>query len=238
MIQKEKTVQEITEAFENTWRLAYPNESKSDTNYKLHNYLRVLNPQLASTVGMMNPSSFQAAKDMAYQIEAYMPKNPIARLHTLAVGQEGVQETDVLAQIVNATQQANQAVISQAVTALTTATQAVEQNQKQHEQEQYKRNREFEDMKRTLGRARPAPPRTSPYPSSRDYTAPFQYVPPPPRTGGNTQPLSDKPKRDYSQMICHACGQKGHSQYYRGCNMHPEHNPNMRMGLKNEGGRS
>ena len=133
MIQKDKTVQEITEAFENTWRLAYPNESKSDTNYKLHNYLRVLNPQLASTVGMMNPSSFQAAKDMAYQIEAYMPKNPIARLHTLAVGQEGVQDTDVLAQIVNATQQANQAVISQAVAPLTTATQAVEQNQKQQQ---------------------------------------------------------------------------------------------------------
>ena len=77
MLQKEKTVQEITETFVATWRLAYPSESKSDTNYKLHNYLRVLNPQLASRVGMMNPSNFEAAKDIAYRIEAYMPGLPL-----------------------------------------------------------------------------------------------------------------------------------------------------------------
>ena len=120
MSQKEKSVQDITETFESTWRLAYPNESRSDTNYKLHNYLRVLTPQLASRVGMMSPSNFQAAKDLAYQIEAYMPLNPVARLNTCALAQEARNETDLVTQIMEATQQASSATILQVIAALTT----------------------------------------------------------------------------------------------------------------------
>ena len=135
MSQKEKTVQEITELFENTWRLAYPNECQSDTSYKLHNYLRVLESQLASRVGMMNPSSFQAAKDMAYQLEAYMPRVPMARLNTCAANLEPNTEADRVTQLLNAAQQANQAVLSQVVAAFTTATQAVEQQNQRRDQE-------------------------------------------------------------------------------------------------------
>ena len=34
MCQKDKSVQEITEHFEQTWRMAYPNEQASETKYK------------------------------------------------------------------------------------------------------------------------------------------------------------------------------------------------------------
>ena len=237
MSQKEKTVQEITELFENTWRLAYTNECQSDTNYKLHNYLRVLESQLASRVGMMNPSSFQAAKDMAYQIEAYMPRGPIARLNTCAANLEPNTEADRVTQLLNAAQQANQAMMSQAVAALSTVQQAMEKTHSTQEDERYRRNREFEDMKHTLGRARPYAPRPAPYTHYRQYEAQASVVPPPPRTGGNTQPMLTRPPRDYSQIICNVCGQKGHTQYYRGCTKHPEYKPNNRV-LKNEASRS
>jgi hypothetical protein len=210
MSQKEKTVQEITELFENTWRLAYPNECQSDTNYKLHNYLRVLESQLASRVGMMNPSSFQAAKDMAYQIEAYMPRVPMARLNTCAANLEPNTEADRVTQLLNAAQQANQAVLSQVVAAFTTATQAVEQQNQ-------RRDQEFEEMKRTLGRVRPPVPKASPYPSAQNYVPQVPDVPSSPKTGGTTHQLPYNPNRDYSRKICYACGQQGHTKAYTGC---------------------
>ena len=196
MLQKDQSVQEITTLFESNWRMAYPSVSDSDSNYKLHNYLRVLNPQLTSRVGMMNPSDFQAAKDIAYQIEAYMPKIPIARVNTLAVGQDGGQEVDVITKI-----------ISQVVTAFTTATQAMEQQNQ-------RRDQEFEEMKRTLGRVRPPVPRASPYPSAQNHVP---DGPTSPKTGGTTHQLPYNPNRDYSQKICYACGQQGHTKAYIGC---------------------
>ena len=218
MTQKEKTVQEITELFENTWRLAYPNECQSDTNYKLHNYLRVLESQLASRVGMMNPSSFQAAKDMAYQIEAYMPRVPMARLNTCAANLEPNTEADRVTQLLHAAQQANQAVLSQVVAAFTTATQAVEQQDQ-------RRDQEFEEMKRTLGRVRPPVPRASPYPSAQNYVPQVPDVPSSPKTGGTIQQLPYNPNRDYSRKICYACGQQGHTKAYIGCPKNAAYTP-------------
>ena len=98
---KEKSVQDITKLFEYNWRLAYPNEQTGDSNYKLHNYIRVLHPQLGQQVGVMNPKNYQHAKDIAYQIEAYMPRVPAARLNTCALTQEEDTGTNMVTQLSN-----------------------------------------------------------------------------------------------------------------------------------------
>ena len=83
MEQQHLSVSEITKKFETHWRLAYPDTHGADHHYKLHNYLRVLHPRIASQVGLQRPSSYDEAKDIAYNIELYLPKVPLARLNTL-----------------------------------------------------------------------------------------------------------------------------------------------------------
>jgi hypothetical protein len=143
-------------------------------------------------------------------------------------------DTDLLKQIhatitqmLTATETANQVALSPGVTTVTTATAAVERSTKQHQRMHYYQDHEFVDM--TWIRVRPMAPRAHPYLPSEYHTASSQYVPSLPRTKGTTQPLTDKPKRDYSQTICNACGQKGHSQYYRGCTKHHEYRPHGKL---------
>ncbi len=50
MEQGDKSVQTITERFETVWRSAYPIETSTDSSYKMHNYLRILQPRIASAV--------------------------------------------------------------------------------------------------------------------------------------------------------------------------------------------
>ena len=149
MAQKDRSVQDITELFENTWRLAYPTEH--DSNYKLHNYLRVLTPQLGAQVGMTNPKGFQGAKEMAYQIEAYMPKIPVARFNAMDSASMDAYDMGLVNQIINATQQANQAAIQQALSALSAVTNSIEVARKE---DQLRRDRDLEEMAQVFKRER------------------------------------------------------------------------------------
>ena len=79
MEQQNLSVQEITKKFETHWRMAYPESNGSDHQYKLHNYLRVLHPRIASQVGLQRPRTYEAAKDLAFNIELFLPKVPSAR---------------------------------------------------------------------------------------------------------------------------------------------------------------
>ncbi len=82
-------------------------------------------------------------------------------------------------------------------------------------------------LRRAFGRLRLNTLRASPYPQARLYATPPQHIPAPPQTRGMVSSLLTKPKRDYSQMICNICGKKGHTQYYKGCTLHPNYRPNL-----------
>ena len=88
MEQKDKTVQEITQLFESTWSLAYPNDQQEATQYKFHNYLRVLHQSISSMIGMQSPKTFEEAKDLAITIEAYLPRVPTARINSVVTDGE------------------------------------------------------------------------------------------------------------------------------------------------------
>ncbi len=57
----------------------------------------------------------------------------------------------------------NQAMMSQAVAALSTVQQTMEHSTKTQELERRQRDNEIDEMKRTLGRTRPLAPRAQPY---------------------------------------------------------------------------
>ena len=83
MEQGDQSVQAITEKFENVWRSAYPSDTSTDSPYKMHNYLRILQPRIASAVGLQSPYNYEAAKDIALKVETYLPRIPTARLFSL-----------------------------------------------------------------------------------------------------------------------------------------------------------
>ena len=70
MEQGDQSVQVITERFEIVWRSAYPIDTSTDSPYKMHNYLRILQPRIASAVGLQSPHNYDAAKDLALKVEA------------------------------------------------------------------------------------------------------------------------------------------------------------------------
>ena len=212
MEQKESTVQDITDKFESSWRLAYPNEHNDDATYKLHNYLRVLNTNISSMVGMQNPRTFEAAKELAINVEAHLPRQPMARINTVSSDDTAIQQEQAyLRQLVATSTQQQEALVHQAVAAITTSL----------EQEKTQRQYELDEMRRVLSRSQPYHP---PYQHSQVQTPPPAPVYNP-LTGSNTQPVRPNMRKDYSQMICNACGQKGHSQYYQGCSKHSGHRP-------------
>ena len=81
-------------------------------------------------------------------------------------------------------------------------------------------------LRQAVGRLLLSKHRASPYPNARMYAPPPQHIPAPPPMRAMVSSLLTKPRRDYSQMICNLCGKKGHSQYYRGCTLHPNYKPN------------
>ena len=143
-------------------------------------------------------------------------------------------DTDLLKQIhatitqmLTATETANQVALSPGVPTVTTATPAIERSTNQHQQRHYHKDHGYVDM--TWSRVRPMAPRAHPYLPSGYHTASSQYVPSLPRTKGTTHSLPAKPKRDFSQIDCNMCGQRGHTQHYQGCTMHPKYRPNISL---------
>ena len=180
MEQKESTVQDITDKFESSWRLAYPNEHNDDATYKLHNYLRVLNTNISSMVGMQNPRTFEAAKELAINVEAHLPRHPMARINTVTSGDTDFKkEQEYLHQLVATSTQQQEALVHQAVTAITESL----------HQDKARRQQELEEMRRVLNRNQPPPPRTNGYERRhQDYQSPTRTGPSY-GTGGNRQPL-------------------------------------------------
>jgi hypothetical protein len=229
MEQKDKTVQEITQHFETIGRLAYPNEEHEATQYKLHNYLRILHHGISSMVGIQSPATYEEAKDLAIKIEAYLPRVPAARINTIKEEDSADREQKYLRELITTTAQEQGDIMQQTVAAI-----ALENTRRDHDnyrrdqenaerdQENAKRDQELAEMKRVLGRTRPPPQRSNPYP-----VPPPPYLPPQ-ATGSNQQPLTSiEQKERFKHTICHACGHTGHTKNYQGCTQHPEYQPNL-----------
>jgi hypothetical protein len=218
MEQKDKTVQEITQHFETLWTLAYPHEEQEATQYKLHNYLRILHHGISSMVGIQSPATYEEAKDLAIKIEAYLPRVPAARINTVKEEDPADREQKHLRDLIITTAQEQGEILQQTVAALAL--------------ENTKRDQELAEMKRVLGRTRPPPQRSNPYPVPPPPYLPPPLTLPPPATGSNRQPMTTLERKErFKDTICHACGQTGHTKYYKGCTKHPEYKPNF---IKNE----
>ena len=137
------------------------------------------------------------------------------------------EPSTILREVVDKCLHTNQLIIGQVVAALTTATQTTEYNTLRHELAQHRRDQQLRDIYQSLGRIRPMTPRSSPYlPAQHSSSSSHSIHSLPSNTA--PQPLTNKPKRDYTTMICHACGKTGHSRHYQGCTLHPHHRPTIK----------
>ena len=213
MEQQNLSVQEITKKFETHWRMAYPESNGSDHQYKLHNYLRVLHPRIASQVGLQRPRTYEAAKDLAFNIELFLPKVPSARLNTLSAD-EPQTDTTYLATLLATSSQQHEAAMQDLKQQMAVFAATL----------QKERTNDMSDIKHTLNQYKPSNNRYQPYTALPQEDK---------ATGSNSLPIELGPIRNhprrYAQLICDACGQKGHTKFYRGCTNHPDHDPNRAL---------
>ena len=216
------SIQEISEKFETTWRIAYQGDVGMHNQYKIHAYLRTLNPSIASAVGVSNPVTYESAKDTALRVEAYAPR-PAMRLNALS----GTTPADSDAHL-DEGKSPSQAVLT-AVQHLHQSQEALsKQLAKDLGKQQDKNVEEFKSIRNTLDQLSNRGQREMRY---HPYQ-PKRENPNSKLTGSNNEPLSQSRKRvDFSKFTCEACGGTGHHKGYAGCPKHPDHNPRKGQSL-------